>query len=464
MPDVIISATGIGTTLLACGIAIVQVIRFRRAYEQQSAAMRDGETPRYDGYKKLAMTGARLTLLVTIFSLLVAAAAVLFLSAQAIYPRVFVFVGIVLCVIVAPCLVLPRFLFDFLALLYVDNPALAEFQGCDLATQAVMAFSMRSMLFGHIANDRRYGDILTASLLSFLLFEATGILLFLNLQTYLWVIPVLAVLLRLVDGLLKNYTLKWIARVEALEQTPWAAHEPRIRQFAELEDVEIGDIYVHSMTRTGSALSLVRGLRRPTLLLSDVFLKNSDWRQQDALIAIMLGSIKKRVPLISTVFDLAVTAIFWIVVVAFSILGALLDAPVAPSIALTAWFSACVFCIVLIVSRVFSLSTQPAYYRIAMHLTGDPLAVLVAIHTSGLLMTTPPSRYTWQSKRISRLKHFASQSGPHAPWANRPVPSIAPLDAGSVTLTIPLEQAPPSESVADALYSEARPDKVSIFG
>jgi hypothetical protein len=219
MPDVIISATGIGATLLACGITIVLVIRFRRAYKQQSTAMRDGKTPRYAAYKKLAMAGAHLTLLVTISSLLVTIAAVLFLSAQAIYPRVFVFVGIALCIIVAPCLALPRFLFDFLALLYVDNPALAEFQGCDLAAGVVMAFSLRSILFGQIANDRRYRNVLIVSLPSFLLIEATGILLLLNFQMYLWVIPVLAVLLRLVDGLTTNFTLEWIARVEPLEQT-----------------------------------------------------------------------------------------------------------------------------------------------------------------------------------------------------------------------------------------------------
>jgi hypothetical protein len=464
MPDVIISATGIGGTLLACGIAIVLVIRFRRAYEKQSAATRDDETPRYAAYKKLAMAGAHLTLLVTISSLVVTVAAVLFLSAQAIYPRVFVFVGIALCIIVAPCLVLPRLLFDFLALLYVDNPALAEFQGCDLASQKVMAFSIRSIFCGHIANDRRYRAILTVSLSSLLLFEATGILLLLNFHIYLWIIPVLAVLLRLIDGLTKNFTLKWIARVEPLEKTRWAALEPRIRQFSEREEVEIGGIYVQAMARTGSAQSQVYGLRHPTLLLSDIFLKNSDWRQQDALIVIMLGYIKKNASRINIVFSLAVTVTFWIFVVAFSTLVASLDAPVAPSTALTALFSLCVFCILLMVIRVFSLSQQSAHYRSAMHVTGDPLAVLAAIHTMGLLTTTLLSSYTWRSKRMSRLHHHASQFGPRAPWADRPVPSIAPLDPGSVTLTIPLEQAPPPEPVADALYSESKPNALSIFG
>src|ERR1700681_2295800 len=106
MPDLIISATGIGATMLTCAIAIVLVIRFRRAYEQQSAALRDDETTRYAAYKKLAMAGAHVTLLVTISSVLVTLAAVLFLSAQAMYPRVFIFVGIAMCIAVAPCLVL----------------------------------------------------------------------------------------------------------------------------------------------------------------------------------------------------------------------------------------------------------------------------------------------------------------------------------------------------------------------
>ena len=42
------------------------------------------------------------------------------------YPRVLVFVGIAMCIVVTPCLVLPHFLIDFLALLYVDNPALEK--------------------------------------------------------------------------------------------------------------------------------------------------------------------------------------------------------------------------------------------------------------------------------------------------------------------------------------------------
>src|SRR5579863_6746272 len=126
MPDLIISATGIGATLLACGLAIMLAIRFQRVYKQQSAAVRDGKTPRFVAYKKLATTGARIALLATISSLLVVAGATLLLGAQTIYPRVFVFVGIALCVIVAPSMLLPRFLFDFLALIYVDLPALAE--------------------------------------------------------------------------------------------------------------------------------------------------------------------------------------------------------------------------------------------------------------------------------------------------------------------------------------------------
>jgi hypothetical protein len=460
MPDLIISVTGIGATLLACGIVIVLVVRFHRAYKRQNAAMHEGKTPLHAAYKKLSMTGARLALLVTIFSLLVAVGAVLLLSAQAIYPRVFVFVGIALCIIVAPCLVLPRFLFDFLALLYVDTPALAEFQGSDFSEEAIVAFSLRGTLFGQVANDCRYRSVLPVTLPSFLLLEATGILFLLNLQTYLWSIPVLAVMLRLIDGLTKNYTLKWVARVEPLQQTTWAALEPRIRQFAELEGVEIGDICVHTMTRIGSGLSLVYGLRRPTLLLSGIFLKNSDWRQQDALIALMLGSIKRRGPLIDILFRLAVTVALWIFVVAFSAVLASLDAPVVSTSALTTLSIACTLFIILILLRTLSMSKQSAHYRSAMRLTGDPLAVLAVVHTLGLLTTTPPSRYTWQSKRMRRLEELARQPGPRVPWANRPVPSIAPLESGSVTLTVPLEHAPPPEPVEDGPYPESTPETV----
>src|ERR1051326_7973579 len=111
MPDLFISAAGMGSTLLACGLAIIVVIHFHRVYKQQSAAVSDGKTPRYVAYKKLATTGGQLSLLVTISSLLVALGTTLLLSAQALYPRVFVFVGIALCTVVAPCLLMPRFFF-----------------------------------------------------------------------------------------------------------------------------------------------------------------------------------------------------------------------------------------------------------------------------------------------------------------------------------------------------------------
>src|SRR5690242_7560025 len=260
MLDLFISATGIGGMLLAYGLAIILVIHFHRVYKQQSAAVRNGKTPRYVAYKKLATIRAQLSLLVTISSLLVAVGAILLLSAQAIYPRVFVFVGIALCVVIAPCMLLPRFLFDFLSLLYIDRPALTEFQGTSLTEGEVIAFSLRGLLFGQVGNDRRYRGILLTTLSSFLLLEATGILFLLDFQYLLWVIPVLAVVLRLTDGLAKSLTFKWIARTEPLERTVWAALEPRIRQFAERLEVEIGDISVHTVTRAGSPYSLTYGL------------------------------------------------------------------------------------------------------------------------------------------------------------------------------------------------------------
>ena len=445
MPDVIIGATGIGATLFACVIAIVLVTRFRRAYEQQS----DGKTLQYAAYKKLAMAGARLALLVTISSLVVAVAAIVFLSAQAIYPRVFVFVGIVVCIIVAPCLALPHFLFDYLALVYVDNPALAQFQGSDLTTREGITFSLRSILFGQMANDRRYRTLFTASLDSFVLCEATGILFLLDLQRYLWVIPVLAVAFRFIEGLSKNFTLKWMARVEPLEQTQWATLEPRIRQFAEREDVEIGNIYVQSIMRVGSASPLIYGLRHPTLLLSDILLKNTEWRQQDALIAIMLSLIKRRIPLINTLLNLVLTAILWSGFVASSAVIASLDAPVLPATAMKVLVGVYVLFVIFCIVKVMQMRKQSSRLRYAMNLTGDPLAVLVAAHTSGLLTTVSASRYTWQSKPMRSLEQLAHQVRPLVPWANRPVPSLAPLDPGSVTLTISLEQAPPPEVASE---------------
>ena len=460
---VIISATGIGATLLACAIAIVLVIHFRRVYKQQHDAVRSEKIPRYAAYKRLAMVGARLALLVTISSSLVAVGAALLLSAQAIYPRVFVFVGIALCVVVAPCLLLPRFLFDFLALLYVDLPALAEFQGFSLSEREAVAFALRGLLFGHGASDRRYRGVLPATLSSFLLLEVTGIFFLLNFQVMLWIIPVLAVVLRLADGLAKNHRLKWMARVEPLERTDRVALAGRIGQFAERLEVEIDGIYVHTPMRAGPACSLVYGLRRPVLLLSDVLLKNTDWRQQDALIVLMLTLVKKKASLVNLLCNLAVMALFWIFVVAFCALVASVDAPVANSTALHALYGVCICSVLLVVLRIFSMSRQTGHYRFVMNVTGDPLAVLAAIHTSGLLTATAPSRYAWQARWMRRLERLAREPGPRAPWANRPVPSIAPLNPDSPKLTVPLEKAPLPGPVADGPYPESTADVIALL-
>jgi hypothetical protein len=198
-------------------------------------------------------------------------------------------------------------------------------------------------------------------------------------------------------------------------------------------------------------------------LLSDVFLKNTDWRQQDAQIALMLTLTKKRASLVNTLFDVAATAAFWIFIAAFSALVASVDAPVANSTALYALYSACICSILLVVLRIFYVSSQTSRYRYVMDVTGDPLALLAAIHTLGLLAAIPPSRYTWQSKRMRRLEQLARQPGPRAPWANRPVPSIASLNPDSPGLTIPLEKAPRPEHVADAPYPDTTVDVIVLL-
>jgi hypothetical protein len=248
-----------------------------------------------------------------------------------------------------------------------------------------------------------------------------------------------------------------------LSRRPGPRLSVHARQLAERLEIEIGDINVHTIMRVGSARALVYGLRRPTLLLSDILLKNTDWRQQDALIALMLHHVKKRAFLVNMLFGLAMTALFWIFIVAFSALIASVDAPVAHSTAQTALLNVYIYSILLVFLLFFYIDRQTSPYRFAMDLTGDPLAVLAAVYTSGLLMSTPPSRYTWQSKRMKQLVKLARQPGPRAPWANRPVPSIAPLDADAPTLTIPLEQAPLPEPVADEPYPESTVDIVALL-
>lgn len=91
-----------------------------------------------------------------------------------------------------------------------------------------------------------------------------------------------------------------------------------------------------------------------------------------------------------------------------------------------------------------------------MALTGDPLALMVALHTVGALRGNTAE----MAKRISRLDALLKQPGPRAPWADAPVPSAIPLVVGGRTLTAPLDSAPTPFDVPIAPYSDEGPIEI----
>jgi hypothetical protein len=86
--------------------------------------------------------------------------------------------------------------------------------------------------------------------------------------------------------------------------------------------------------------------------------------------------------------------------------------------------------------------------RFAAKLTGDPKAVMAALHTLGSLANNPAS----MAARLRRLSTSRAEAGYRAPWAYAPVPAGIPLTIEGETLTAPLNPLDLEPSTAVAAY------------
>jgi hypothetical protein len=97
--------------------------------------------------------------------------------------------------------------------------------------------------------------------------------------------------------------------------------------------------------------------------------------------------------------------------------------------------------------------------RYAAELTGDPLALLVALNTLAALNALAPDKRPGDFpnivERVRALDAIIHEPGPRAPWATRPVPSVVPVSLGPYPVTVPLGAAPPPADVPAGRYPSA---------
>lgn len=273
----------------------------------------------------------------------------------------------------------------------------------------------------------------------------------------------------------------WLTPSAPLEQTAWAALAPRVREWARLAGVDLRDVRVRFAARLRIADGAVRGRRHPTLYVSDLFLANSDWRQQDALVTQLLGLARERTskPLASLVSPALVVLCLVVIFGSGLLIGPLGWVPgrlllVSPillvaveigvAIVVTAAFIYLVYS--LFRYRVFGRTTARAHIlaadRFSVSLTGDPLALAIALHTLARLHTAPRLRLSLTgdaltADRFAAIERMLSLPGPRASWADQPVPAIVTVATGPHAFTVPLDQAPPPVPVPVAPRGETPP-------
>lgn len=256
-----------------------------------------------------------------------------------------------------------------------------------------------------------------------------------------WLIPVMVLLIATLHNLYGDVVDTWLLRPVPIAQTEWAALEPRVRHWEQLAGVRLAGIGVfHDGTNVASPL--IAGIIHPTLLLSTSFLRNAEWRQNDALVNFLLGQIRLHslIP-IATCRAIGSALLACVLVYAYTIP----DTPnislfllVLPILALIAWF------FIMYLAQHIHWRAVFACDSFSTDLTGDPLAMGCAIRTLAVLRDVPlyhqGTYFPAVQKRLDILMARWQAGNGLAPWAREAVPAIGPplMNNGDGALTVPL--------------------------
>jgi hypothetical protein len=232
------------------------------------------------------------------------------------------------------------------------------------------------------------------------------------------------------------------ASLQQIDQTRWAELAPRITAWARLAGIEFASIQIEQ-TQLGHATLHILGIgKHPTFIMSEFLLSNTEWRQQDALIAIAIGMSKKQIARKIFLRNLFLLSTLITCLALIPLTAAFLP-PIIPGVILAFTFMG------LPILAILFLASYPrkAYYDvdcIAAHLTGDPYAVMVAYNIinalNGMSPTCGIQKQDMFNERMQKLSELALQPWQHAPQAYHPVPAVMPIQFASYDLTVSLSQ------------------------
>jgi hypothetical protein len=439
---------GIATLLFACCISVLAVFLRWRTYLQIVAAIKGRKHTYISGYQYLCHTSDLISLLLLLSTFIIGLTGSIIASfsffSSIITSKPLSIIGVLFCIFIAPNLVIPALLYDLLGIVRVDVPALATFHSSEIEPKQALILGLKSCLIGPLYNERRFKIGPSPSLGLLALLETLGLLHCLHLPYLLWLIPLLAACANIYYYTIgSRHIIAWTTRTIQIEQSPWASLVLHIDKWIRLAGVKRQDIRIQTMIRIGSSNGAVSDLFHPVVLLNHTFLAHSDWRQQEALFAWMIRLVHKKFPATYIWLNSCLSVISW----TFLAAGVALLITFSPSrlrmlgmISLLLFVTILIYCITLFIAHEMTRHAYAEADQFAADLTGDPLALIVALHTLHALNTSRPQLSAITQKRIAALYCLTRQSDALKRWNYDPVPSLLPFSFEEKLLTTPLLQ------------------------
>jgi hypothetical protein len=452
--QIVVLVVGGGALALVSLLSVGLVLLRRGQLRHELAAVRAGRYPGTIAYQRYSEASAQrgLVLVLTLLVLALAVAVPVFagqvgtvLGMDDPFPQQSLGIGLAF---VLPLVLLPFWLYLLLAGALADAPAFAQLRGLPTRPQDVLALRLKGILAG---------------LPAALVLEVGLALVAFDVPQWLppavligGLVVVLVVLTRVRVPL-----YRWYYRSQPIERTQWAALAPRAAAWGQRIGARVRAVYVREMARYGSGDTLIVGGRRNCVLfLSDTFLGVSEWRQQDAMIALSLSLIAgQRRRTLRLYLSLAALLLAVLFVATLQFLPTLLgDSPDAELLgALLGLVVSLLFLglfIALLVWSIIDRAKNPTGLKqrflaadlAAAAVIGDPLAVMAALNTTMALAGISARKRAGAAlisgaERMQALDQWTRQPGPRAPWFAEPVPCIVPVQIGPYVLTAPLTPA-----------------------
>lgn len=457
---------GLSIIVFGCAVMVFTVLLVNVALSHEIAAVRAGRYPAEIGYQRYLSANLGILRVAAPFALLVPLILVVVLvSNTALFnlsPAQTPGLGAndILSLILAlggAAFAFPFSTYDLLAA-FVGRRALRELRAIQFPLGEALAFRAKRILVAYVP--------------AFILLEAAAVVARADLTSAIIVLVIGVVVLIAVRRLLGARIQHWYVPALPIERTQWAGLASHMQEWARLAGTRLDAVYVQQSERLGTANIVGYGRRRRSINISDKLLASTDWRQQDALIALGLypiGSRLARMQLVRMVPPLVLLLLIFSVIYLPGLLGqtttdlsgggAFLLFVLLPTCLVLPLFGVGIYNAVTSRNRLRGLFF--AADRFAVELTGDPLALMVALNTVAALNGLAPDRriayYPSTAERVATLDGLMRQPGPRAPWAYAPVPAVAPVWQGPYCLTVPLQAAPPPGPVPTARYPVAAP-------